>query len=217
VGGPDYRATVSDALEEIRTQARTIMDAHGLTDWKLTFDRAVRRAGITRFDRKVISLSAPLMRKYAEVGAHEQVRETILHEVAHALAGPRHNHDATWQAIARRIGSTGLRTVAPDAPTIETDWVGTCPAGHTVTRHRRPAGIRSCSRCAQGFDDRFLITWTYRGARLAEVGARVRVTAPGRWSGAVGTVRRVAQTRYHLTVRGAGRLLTVPFDHAERL
>lgn len=215
MGGPDYGATVPDVLEAIRVQARTTMDGHGLTDWTFVFDRAVRRAGVTRFDRKVISLSAPLMRAYAEAGAHDQVRETILHEVAHALAGPRHNHDATWRAIARRIASTGLRTVAPDAPTIESDWVGTCPAGHMVKRHRRPAGIRSCSRCATGFDDRFLITWTYRGTRLADVGTRVRVTAPGRWTGTVGTVRRVAQTRYHLVVPGAGRVLTVPFEHAE--
>ncbi|GAA4847276.1 hypothetical protein GCM10023221_27530 [Luteimicrobium xylanilyticum] len=65
------------------------------------------------------------------------------------------------------------------------------------------------------FDDRFLLTWTYRGMRLAAVGTRVRVTAPGRWNGAVGTVRRVAHTRYHLSVPGAGRTLTVRFEQTE--
>jgi predicted SprT family Zn-dependent metalloprotease len=215
VGASRYRATVPDELEQIRRDARALMDAHGLTDWDHVFDSAVSRAGVTRFDRKLIGLSAPLMRRYAEAGAHDQIRETVLHEIAHALAGPRHNHDATWKAVARRIGSTGLRTVAPDAPTIEADWVGTCPAGHTLSRHRRPTGLRSCARCATTFDDRFLLTWTYRGTRLADVGTRVRVTAPGRWNGAVGTVRRVAQTRYHLAVPGAGRPLTVPFGHVE--
>jgi predicted SprT family Zn-dependent metalloprotease len=215
VGADRYGATVPDVLDQIRAQARAAMDAHDLTDWNLVFDSAVQRAGATRFDRKVISLSAPLMRRYAEEGAHDQIRETVLHEIAHALAGHRHNHDATWQAIARRIGSTGLRTVAPDAPTIEADWVGTCPAGHTMTRHRRPTGVGSCARCSTRFDDRYLLTWTYRGMQLADVGSRVRVTTPGRWGGAVGTVRRIAQTRYHLAVPGADRLLTVPFEHAE--
>ncbi|MGC5166462.1 SprT-like domain-containing protein [Luteimicrobium sp. DT211] len=204
-----------DVLDQIHAQARAAMDDHGLTDWDLVFDQAVRRAGATRFDRRSISLSAPLMQRYAQEGAHDEIRETVLHEIAHALAGRRHNHDATWQAIARRIGSTGRRTVAPEAPAIEADWVGTCPAGHTMTRHRRPTGIGSCSRCAPRFDERFLLTWTYRGTRLADVGSRVRVTAPGRWNGAVGTVRRVAQTRYHLAVPGADRPLTVRFEHAE--
>jgi len=213
VGIGSYGATVPDPLDQIRADARAAMDAHGLPDWNLRFDSAVRRAGITRFDRKVISLSAPIMRRYAEDGATDEIRETILHEIAHALAGHRHGHDATWRAIARGIGSTGLRTVAPAAPTIEPDWVGTCPAGHTMRRHRRPSGVGSCSQCARRFDDRFLLTWTYRGRKLADVGSRVRVTAPGRWSGSVGTVRRVAHTRYHLVVPGAGRLLTVPFEH----
>jgi len=215
VGTARYAACVPDVLETIRRDARATMDAHGLTDWRLVFDSAVRRAGVTRFDRKVISLSGPLMRKYAEAGAHDQVHDTVLHEIAHALAGPRYGHDATWRAIARRIGASGLRTVAPDAPTIETDWVGTCPVGHTLRRHRRPAGIRSCARCTRVFDDRFLLTWTYRGMRLAAVGTRVRVRAPGRWNGAVGTVRRVAHTRYHLSVPGAGRTLTVRFEQTE--
>ncbi len=217
MGADSYRSTVPEPLDQIRSDARATMDAHGLVDWSLRFDTAVQRAGITRFDRKVISLSGPIMRRYAEEGATDEIRETVLHEIAHALAGHRHGHDATWRAIARRIGSTGLRTVAPDAPTIEPDWVGTCPAGHTVTRHRRPAGARSCSRCARAFDDRFLLTWTYRGRKLAVVGSRVRVTATGRWSGAVGTVRRVAHTRYHLRVPGADRLLTVPFEHVEEV
>ena len=217
VGTGGYGATVPDPLDQIRADARATMDAHGLTDWNLRFDSAVQRAGITRFDRKVISLSRPIMLRYAEEGAAHEIRETILHEIAHALAGHRHGHDATWRAIARKIGSTGRRTVASAAPTIEPNWVGTCPTGHTLTRHRRPAGVRSCSRCAPRFDDRFLLTWSYRGRKLASVGSRVRVTAPGRWSGAVGTVRRVAHTRYHLTVPGADRLLTVPFEQAEKL
>ncbi|MFC8734335.1 hypothetical protein ACFT5B_17925 [Luteimicrobium sp. NPDC057192] len=141
----------------------------------------------------------------------------MLHEITHALAGRRHAHDAIWRTIARRIGSSGQRTVAPEAPTVEPAWIGTCTAGHALTRHRRPAGVRSCSGCSPRFDDRFLLTWTYRGRRLAVVGSRVRVTTAGRWTGAVGTVRRVAHARSHLAVPGADRLLTVPFEHAEEV
>jgi hypothetical protein len=217
VGAGSYGSTVPDPLDQIRADTQAAMDAHGLTDWSFRFDSAVQRAGITRFDRKVISLSGPIMRRYAAEGATDEIRETVLHEIAHALAGHRHGHDATWRAIARRIGSSGRRTVAPDAPTVEPAWVGTCPVGHEVRRHRRPAGVRSCSRCATRFDDRYVLTWTYRGKKLVGVGSRVRVTTTGRWSGAVGTVRRVAHTRYHLSVPGAAKLLTVPFEHVEEV
>ena len=52
------------------------------------------------------------MRLYDEA----EVRETILHEIAHARVGASHGHDAVWQAEARRIGSTGRRLVDPHAP-----------------------------------------------------------------------------------------------------
>ena len=36
--------------------------------------------------------------------------ESLLHEIAHALVGRKHNHDAEWKAKAREIGCTGERT-----------------------------------------------------------------------------------------------------------
>ena len=32
------------------------------------------------------------------------IRDTLLHEIAHAIVGPGHGHDAVWQTAARRIG-----------------------------------------------------------------------------------------------------------------
>ena len=37
------------------------------------------------------------------------VRDTILHEIAHAIVGPGHGHDAVWQTAERRIGCTPKR------------------------------------------------------------------------------------------------------------
>ena len=41
--------------------------------------------------------------------AEADVRDTILHEIAHALAGPKHNHDKVWREKARAIGCTAER------------------------------------------------------------------------------------------------------------
>lgn len=153
------------------------MREHGLTDWRLTFDRAKTRAGQCRFDRREISLSSPLMRLQDE----KEVRETILHEIAHALVGPEHGHDALWRQTARSIGSTGQTRLRTDSLP-KADWVGTCPNGHTVSRHRRPSRPLSCGACSARFSPEAILTWTYRGRpvpmtpayRAAERAARAR-------------------------------------------
>src|SRR3954468_15251640 len=77
-----------------------LLTQHGLSGWSLTFDNAKRRAGVCRYAARVIGLSAPLTRLHPP----EQVRETLLHEIAHALVGPEHGHDRVWAATTRRIG-----------------------------------------------------------------------------------------------------------------
>lgn len=145
-------------LHEVRVMALSLMRHHGLADWRLVFDRAKTRAGQCRFQVREISLSAPLM----QLQDASEVRETILHEIAHALAGPAHGHDRVWREQARAIGASGETRLFTDS-TPRRDWVGTCPKGHTVNRHRRPAQPLSCSRCSAVFTPDAILTWTYKG------------------------------------------------------
>ncbi len=39
----------------------------------------------------------------------EEVKDTILHEIAHALVGKAHHHDDVWRAKALEIGCSGRR------------------------------------------------------------------------------------------------------------
>jgi predicted SprT family Zn-dependent metalloprotease len=146
-------------LDEARRMALELLEEHGLRGWTFAFDQAKRRAGICRHQRRQIGLSAPLTRLHPEA----EVRDTILHEIAHALVGARHGHDEVWRAAARRIGCSGERCTSPDAPAIEGPWAGTCPAGHRLTRHRRPARPVACGRCSARFDPAHLLTWTFHG------------------------------------------------------
>lgn len=133
------------------------MRHHGVDPgWRLGWDNARRRAGQTRFRDRTITLSRHLMALYQP----EHVREVILHEIAHALVGPAHHHDAVWRATARRIGATGRRLLPADAPRPPAPWVGRCSAGHEFHRYRRPPAKASCSRCSHTFDPRFLIHWS---------------------------------------------------------
>ena len=70
--------------------ATELMDAHGLVGWRIKLDHARRRAGQCDYTNKIISLS----RFYVRHADIDHIRDTILHEIAHALVGPRHGHDA---------------------------------------------------------------------------------------------------------------------------
>ncbi len=217
-------------LRDAFALAEDLLEHHGLTGWTVELDSAKRRAGICRFGPKVLGLSAPLTVLHSE----DEVRDTVLHEIAHALAGPRHGHDSVWRDIAVRIGCSGERCVSPDAPRVEPPWLGTCAAGHTTGRHRRPERVVACGQCSSSFDLAHLLTWTHHGrpARMHPnfelelerlrtgrrmvvhgVGTRVRITAPGDHEGRVGKVVKLGRTSYHL--RAGRTLVRVPFALVE--
>jgi len=156
-------------LPDVLPLAQLLMEEHDVADWSVSFDRARRRAGQADHSRRRITLSRQLMALYDEA----EVRETVLHEIAHARVGAAHGHDAVWRAEARRIGASGRRLVSGEAPRVPGRWVGTCPAGHTVDRMRRPALPCSCSRCARGFSAEHLLSWSYDGVPVSpqEIGA----------------------------------------------
>ena len=146
--------------------ARELMNQHGLAEWGLVFDNAKTRAGVCRPVSRQIGLSRPL----TELHPDDEVRDTILHEIAHALVGAEHNHDAVWKAKAREIGCSARRCVDADQGEIPGDWAGVCPSGHVLHRHRRPSRAMSCSVCSPAFDPAAVIEWTFRG-RTVPMGA----------------------------------------------
>ena len=86
---------------------------HGLADeWSATFDLAAGRAGICYFREKLICLAV----SYCMTAPEEELIDTVLHEVAHALVGPEHNHDRVWKLAAMRIGCTADRCTAAARP-----------------------------------------------------------------------------------------------------
>jgi predicted SprT family Zn-dependent metalloprotease len=150
-------------IEEARELAQQLMAAHGLVGWTLVLDGARTRAGVCRPARRQIGLSRVL----TALHSREEVTETVLHEVAHALAGVEHGHDAVWRATAVSIGASGARCVDAAAPRPPAPWVGTCPSGHTAERHRRPQRPVSCGRCSRRFDPSALLEWRHHGQAAA--------------------------------------------------
>jgi hypothetical protein len=149
-------------LSEVRTMARELMDQHGLEDWKLTFGRAKFQAGlcIKTKGKEEIRLSAPLMSLWETW----QSRDTILHEIAHALTDD--GHGPRWKRKCREIGADPTRTWGhlgeAQLEPKPSKYVGTCPRGHETPRSRLPKTRASCSQCSPRFSEKYLITWRLR-------------------------------------------------------
>ena len=91
-----------ERLLEVAARARELMDAHGLHEWTFRFSAARSRLGECRERERIIRLS----RRHAVNDDPREVRDTILHEIAHALAGVKARHGPAWKAVARGIGAT---------------------------------------------------------------------------------------------------------------
>jgi len=162
---------VSD-LDDVRRMARELFDEHLDGTWTFAFDHAKRRAGNCDFRRRRITLSRYLVARYDDATN----RQTLLHEIAHALAGHAAGHGPAWRRTAHAIGYTGDRTHDGEVAREHAKWIGVCPAGHEVLRFRRPQQGRehSCARCSPRFDRRFVLRWRERSdaERFADLPAR---------------------------------------------
>ena len=135
-------------LSEIDTLGNQLLQEHkdksGLEPgWKFGFDLAPARGGICRHIEKLITLSVTFCLKASEA----EILDTILHEIAHAIVGPEHAHDAVWKAAAQRIGCTAKRShrVQHTLPR----WRGQCGCGKQWKRQRLTRRSRTglCPAC----------------------------------------------------------------------
>lgn len=113
------------------------MKKHGLFEkgWRGAFDSAKRRCGLCSYTRKTISLS----RVYVQLNDESLVLDTILHEIAHALAGGFAGHGRIWQLQAIAIGAKPqVCKEINQVNAVKGRYTGTCAGcGIAVQRYKR--------------------------------------------------------------------------------
>jgi predicted SprT family Zn-dependent metalloprotease len=144
-------------FEETRKLALALMQEHGLHDWAFRFNRARRRMGVCFYPAPGRQGRIELSVYFVANNPDEEIRETILHEIAHALAGSAAGHGPAWKAVCLRIGAKPQRCGSARMP--RGAWLAQCPGCKAeITRHKRPRTLTGyhCVRCGP---DKGKLTW----------------------------------------------------------
>ena len=134
-------------LRELETIAERELLKHGLHDWSFGWARTKRRQGACNYQSKRIEIAE----YYATHNLPEKVLDTLLHEIAHALAGPKARHGPAWKAVAKKLGaSPRTYDTCRETVVIPGDWQATCHAcNKTHHKYKRPQSLTGYRcRCA---------------------------------------------------------------------
>lgn len=134
------------ALEQFANEA---LDRYGLADqgWVFRWDHARKRFGSCMYGKKRITMSVYL----ARLNDVDQCQDTILHEIAHALAGQKAGHGPRWRAACHRVGAEPKRCFdAKDVALPPSKYVRFCPSCERVSSlHRRSRKRYACGDCCK--------------------------------------------------------------------
>jgi len=132
------------------------MNKHKLLDkdWMFEFDNAKLRFGRCNKTKKIISLSMHLVK----LNNKKEVKDTILHEIAHALS-PVRGHNNYFYNICRQIGAEPSRCYSNKVKQPDSPYKLICNnCGKSTNMYRKIKRERSCGRCSPGkFDKKFLL------------------------------------------------------------
>lgn len=132
--------------EDAKRIAAEELAKHGLDTqgWKFVIDTRPksRRLGQCRYMRREIALTG----WYIDKNPDHLVVDTIKHEVAHALTGPGHGHDAKWKESCLIVGA--LPKACKDLSEgleFPMRWLGECPTCRKQYKAvNKPSGVRLC-------------------------------------------------------------------------
>lgn len=142
--------------------ATDLKNKYGLREWCVKLTGSKFYFGKCCYSERCIRLSRLLV----ELNNEHTVRDTILHEIAHAIL-PMCGHNTAWRKLFISMGGNGERcynsstTILPPA-----NYAGVCPNGHTATRYRmsKRTVAMACTKCCRNYsngkyDPKFMFNW----------------------------------------------------------
>ncbi len=120
----------------VQRLAEELIARHGLArrGWLFALNRRKRTLGLCRYDVKRIELS----QYFVIYNDQAAIRDTLLHEIAHAIAGHKAGHGAKWVSVCHRLGAIPNR-ICTTAAMPRGAFLARCQScGYQHSRHRRP-------------------------------------------------------------------------------
>lgn len=142
----DHDTTTRDRKKKLVELAARVVEElrkHSLEDWIFRFDNSISRVGVCKHTRKLIALSNIHCLEHQA----EDVWDTVLHEIAHALVGPKVGHGSQWVKMAKAIGCTAK--VRADETVERVRYIQTCLNCGWGRRLQRRVRNRKCVRCGR--------------------------------------------------------------------
>ena len=133
-------------LNSAEVLALTLIEEH-CPEYSFKFDNAKKRFGCCNMLIKQITLS----KKLVELNTYNDVKNTILHEIAHAISPIKSHHDYIWKKNAISLGCDGQRVYSNiNKPTAS--YVYECPScGNQSARYKR-TDSSACGVCCRKFN-----------------------------------------------------------------
>jgi len=167
-------------LNDAKQLARKLMNQHGANDiplvisggktqlgvccWKAvnnsfnSIDITAQIFGLSRRRRSKVERfkgakcrCIKLSRYLVALNDENEIRQTMLHEIAHFIVGAGHGHDAVWRRKAIEIGCDGKR-LNKTAEMPKGRYQATCQCGKTFSKHRKGKNVLKsnwwrCRKC----------------------------------------------------------------------
>lgn len=148
-------------LQEAKELALKLMSEHLNDSWRFEFMNSKKAIGQCRQMRYVNAGWIRLSRVLVPVLSEAEVKDTILHEIAHALVGAHHGHDWVWQRKALEIGCNGQRTAKIDVVNqVNYKYKATCPCcGNISGISRKPKRDYWCKCTNRTFRPEDKLVW----------------------------------------------------------
>lgn len=168
---------------DVLAETRALLATHRLHDWSVGWDQAKRRAGACHYSKKKITYSRHLAHLYPV----ETMRQVMLHEVGHALSGPKAGHGKRWADVVRALGGTPTVRLPSHLPQVEARWRGACPqCGAERHLHSAPRRVISCGKCSSKFSVDLVFDWFLED---------VETIPPGKYARELNLIKRSHKTR----------------------
>jgi predicted SprT family Zn-dependent metalloprotease len=157
---------IRNLTNELMSKDFNVVDARGKQHilnaknigYVFEFHNKKRAFGTCYYNKKVISLSLPLCRENLDK-IHTNIRNTILHEIAHAFSfqlygSDGRGHDYKWKHIAKQIGCDGERCFnGEEVNRPQSKYSLVCDnCGYTSPKYKIIKKQYACSKCCNQYN-----------------------------------------------------------------